>query len=663
MELVFIDNLFNSKQTHTLFPLSFVIDKISSTEKQTYVLDKEGYMYTCSRSVGLGTFMPHLKVVSMSCGRQHIAIITDSMHVYTWGNGESGALGMGSVMSFNEPQLLNISSDYLISEVFCGGWHTMILTRYQTERNFILAMGRNSEGQLGTGKLNRELLPCRVNLPEEILKISCGTNHTIAITQSKSLYSTGDNRFGQLGLGHKKNIVMFTRVDIEKVEAISCGHHSAAIACNKVYVWGTLTFGEILKPCPILGPQVPKIISVGDGIGCAIDIEKKLWVWGKNRDKAAIRLDFTVDIISLNSGINVLVSEDIQNTKIRGNSISNSINSNINSPKAPRLDKKIRSKESSYRKLIKDVRFHSTKSQIDLSNTLHEDIDANYQQDFENEKEDFDKKSYDKNLEIIKINKELQDTLKENSNLKDIINKISSENEKFAKSSNSDNETKAFYEKLIVDLEHKKDELEENFRNEIKSLKYENDNIQDMLVELRTENNTLSCNLMTSQDAISILEQNLRNSQEIISNLESKVLLLQEQLSDSTAANHALYSKLEKNLSNQSRDLRVEDEYFNKPLRPNENFDEDELKLEDLNINRKGLSALHQQKISNAAAAKMIFDEPPTNLRAVSPLSRDKNSKKNSKNTYEDLRNKVKSLKQSRSSIKTHMQEFEKRFH
>lgn len=151
--------------------------------------------------------------------------------------------------------------------------------RKSSSSTCLLVFGRGHEGQLGTGKSARELTPVRVEVIESIVDVSSGINHSAIITKSGSLYTTGFNRFGQLGLNHKRNGHRFERVRLENVAQVSCGHHTAAISDGKLYIWGTGVFGEFLEPALMIQIQekVEKI-SVGECSGAAVDSKGRMWV-------------------------------------------------------------------------------------------------------------------------------------------------------------------------------------------------------------------------------------------------------------------------------------------------------------------------------------------------------------------------------------------------
>ena len=60
----------------------------------------------------------------------------------------------------------------------------------------------------------------------------------------------GNNKYGQLGIGHKVNECHPTLVrQIEGVTFIAAGYHSGALNYEgSLFIWGSGSFGELLKP-------------------------------------------------------------------------------------------------------------------------------------------------------------------------------------------------------------------------------------------------------------------------------------------------------------------------------------------------------------------------------------------------------------------------------
>lgn len=156
-----------------------------------------------------------LNVKAVFAGGNSSFIITHNDELYGWGS--NGYNQLGFLISYaNEGRLtkINIAN---VKSVACGLQHTLILTRCGD----LYSCGSNGYGQLGTASATEKLeettmlipllptieekrLPVKVNLPP-IVKISCGHNHSIAVSMNTRVYGWGLNNDDQLGLGDKLN--------------------------------------------------------------------------------------------------------------------------------------------------------------------------------------------------------------------------------------------------------------------------------------------------------------------------------------------------------------------------------------------------------------------------------------------------------------------------
>jgi alpha-tubulin suppressor-like RCC1 family protein len=93
-------------------------------------------------------------------------------------------------------------ADPTACSVVCGGKHTLILT----ESGTVQAWGWNWRGQCGTGDFKDILTPTIIKAftlmkalqKTQIVKISAGDEHSIALSSDGRLYSYGSNADGQV---------------------------------------------------------------------------------------------------------------------------------------------------------------------------------------------------------------------------------------------------------------------------------------------------------------------------------------------------------------------------------------------------------------------------------------------------------------------------------
>ncbi|RLN71142.1 hypothetical protein BBJ28_00000201 [Nothophytophthora sp. Chile5] len=206
----------------------------------------------------------------------------------------------------------------------------------------VVAFGCNDDGQLGTGAKRRPMLAIddvsSANFPqqlgdlhgEEVVAVSCGSRHTMALTASGAVYSWGWGsvrawvlRMGQLGHGDLKSTNVPHKIEFFEqeglvVDYISCGGcHSAAVTRNglwardltvqcadacygvlgTLYMWGEAHWGQLGLPkefdaphqslpakCPVLdegGDEAIVKISCGGTHTAALTNQGRVYVWGR----------------------------------------------------------------------------------------------------------------------------------------------------------------------------------------------------------------------------------------------------------------------------------------------------------------------------------------------------------------------------------------------
>jgi NIMA (never in mitosis gene a)-related kinase len=78
-------------------------------------------------------------ILDVSCGTEHVVVVSEEGLVFVWGNNEDGRLGTGDVEEVSLPRKLDIPTKQLISNVKCGPDCSMLITRLGT----IIVMGSN----------------------------------------------------------------------------------------------------------------------------------------------------------------------------------------------------------------------------------------------------------------------------------------------------------------------------------------------------------------------------------------------------------------------------------------------------------------------------------------------------------------------------------------
>eukprot|EP01035_Chromulina_nebulosa_P021231 gene21231-27507_t len=296
-ELLQADFLFNSK-VYKVFGNSYNDHVFAITNEG--LIDVITEEYVCQLSQGLASF---------SCGISHFNGSTDNGEVYSWGAGKFGELGLGPCkINCEFPIKVNLSAKVI--SITSGKNHSLAID----DHGNMFAWGQNFERQLGLYNKPQSqlqsrghcviedmlytprLLPICVNQP--IMKVACGPNFSICITESGKIYSWGAGECGQLGTGRctYKEVPSLVCLDDNKdtiAVDIACGfgHALAMTSDGRVYGWGLNKHGQLglgdtdtrYKPfAQSSSYDIPKARSLcADGNSSAlVDESGRLFTWG-----------------------------------------------------------------------------------------------------------------------------------------------------------------------------------------------------------------------------------------------------------------------------------------------------------------------------------------------------------------------------------------------
>ena len=191
-------------------------------------------------------------LAQVAFGSKHIAALTHSGQVYTLGVGAEGQLGHGNTANCAEPRLVESLASRPVAQVACGKSHSIGLTA----EGDVYTWGAGDEGQLGTGRTAPAYVPRYLSALQgtPVAMISAGAAHCAALSVYGRIYTWGEARCGQLGLG--KPLTSQTLpvevgptseagVELPDCRAVACGefHTVGLTAEGEVYAWGLATRG------------------------------------------------------------------------------------------------------------------------------------------------------------------------------------------------------------------------------------------------------------------------------------------------------------------------------------------------------------------------------------------------------------------------------------
>ncbi|CAK1548743.1 unnamed protein product [Leptosia nina] len=205
------------------------IEKVIMTNDSCIYLTTAGDIFSGALPMHLDTSACLGKVVDVALGYEHKILLTDEGVVYTWGNGRRLQLGHGNLNNLDIPTVVTALSGVKIIKISAGGWHSCALS----DIGDLYVWGWNDTGQLGVKLTTIDKgeqsfgIPVLVDLfcenGEEvhthIKDVACGSRHTTILLEDGTLWTSGSNKYGQLG---------FSAETFEKVN-----HFKKAYQCCK----------------------------------------------------------------------------------------------------------------------------------------------------------------------------------------------------------------------------------------------------------------------------------------------------------------------------------------------------------------------------------------------------------------------------------------------
>ncbi len=235
------------------------ISAIASGSNHGMALGADGRVRTWGDNLhgqlGHGTFtnrnvpvqVPDLdEVTAIACGANHSIVIRSDRSVWAWGSNLHGQLGNGTFTDSSTPvQVINPGdeSELLnnVSAIAGGNRHTMAVREGR-----VWTWGDNSRDQLGDGTTaDSSSTPVQVSGIRSVRSLAGGYSHTVALKGDRSVWTWGDNSYGQVGgipLPGKTRVRM-----ADDITAIGAGVYHTVILRKDGTVWacGDNQYGQI----------------------------------------------------------------------------------------------------------------------------------------------------------------------------------------------------------------------------------------------------------------------------------------------------------------------------------------------------------------------------------------------------------------------------------
>ena len=237
-------------------------------------------------------------VTAISAGSYHTVALKDDGTVWTWGQNLFGQLGDGtygtSAYKKTPVQVTGITEAIAIAS---GSQFTMALTRDGT----VWVWGNNFGGVIGDLQLYPKgcsPIPVQKSGLAEVAAIAAGTDHALALVRDGSVWTWGENGWGQLGGGGTVTQRRFYPQQVMAgARAIAAGggsyqnRHSVIIQLDGTsWTFGYNSNGELgngttansTTPAPVSGLTDATAAAAGSNFTTALRSDGTVWSWGSN---------------------------------------------------------------------------------------------------------------------------------------------------------------------------------------------------------------------------------------------------------------------------------------------------------------------------------------------------------------------------------------------
>ena len=193
------------------------------------------------------------RVVKVACGSDHTCALTSGGQVFVWGKSANGRLGLGAGVPdvVDAPQRLRALARHRIADVVCGWSHTMCLT----DEGAVYTWGKGQDGQLGHGVAQDEPEPRLVRHfgahGTRVVALAGGYFHSAALSRRFQLYTWGHNEYGQLGRPAAAAVEalprLVDRLAAQRIVRVACGSTHTIVVDDSglMYAFGSGPFGQL----------------------------------------------------------------------------------------------------------------------------------------------------------------------------------------------------------------------------------------------------------------------------------------------------------------------------------------------------------------------------------------------------------------------------------
>jgi len=242
------------------------------------------------------------EILSIKSGWEHNVCQDSNKMLYSWGNNSRGQCGfekgdnVNGIISF--PKNIFELNDKNIKEISCGNEHTLALTKdgnvFSWGSTSDGVLGREVKGEekkLGIGKPGKITFFIKNDI--KIRHISSGSIHNLCLDVKSNLYSWGCSKGGQLGFDEKELAVIYKQNNSNSANTTKS---KSEIEKDNNFCLSEPKLIKSLKDIEIIK------ISSGEAHNAALSIDGKCYVWGLSSN-GQLGLGFCADCFPYGEGL------------------------------------------------------------------------------------------------------------------------------------------------------------------------------------------------------------------------------------------------------------------------------------------------------------------------------------------------------------------------
>lgn len=150
-------------------------------------------------SLMLGTLFDS-RVKDIRAGHAFCLALTEKNHIYSFGVGQSGTLGLGvnTTVQLKPKKIIVNDKPLEFMAIETGPNHCAAINLSRK----VLTWGYGGDGRLGTGDPEPLFVPKLIDQldNENIVQITCGTDYTLFLNEEGNVFGCGSLKYGKLGI-------------------------------------------------------------------------------------------------------------------------------------------------------------------------------------------------------------------------------------------------------------------------------------------------------------------------------------------------------------------------------------------------------------------------------------------------------------------------------